>query len=89
MKIRLYHGRNNPEQEMDDWGFEGPILNDVDGIVWTYGMARVFFTNDSALEKAKELTGWELIGDALEMCNYDNLIETKEGFFGDWELGQM
>ena len=20
MKIRLYHGRNNPEQDMDEWG---------------------------------------------------------------------
>ena len=76
MKIRLYHGRKNPEQEMDDWGFDGSILNGVDGIVWTYGMARVFFVNDSALEKARELTGWEKIGDSLEMCVCDNLIET-------------
>ena len=40
MKLRLYHGRNNPEQEMNDWGFEGAILNGVDGIIWTYGSTK-------------------------------------------------
>lgn len=43
MKLRLYHGRNTPEQEMDDWGFEGATLNDVDVIIWTYGVPRIFF----------------------------------------------
>ncbi|HGF1398125.1 TPA: hypothetical protein ACF8SI_003108, partial [Legionella pneumophila] len=66
MKLRLYHGRNNPEQEMDDWGFEGAILNDVDGIIWTYGVPRIFFVTESALKKAKDLTGWEELGDGLE-----------------------
>lgn len=42
MKLRLYHGRNTPEQEMDDWGFEGATLFGVDGIIWTYGVPRVF-----------------------------------------------
>lgn len=68
MKLRLYHGRNTPEQEMDDWGFEGATLNGVDGIIWTYGVLRVFFVNDSSLAIAKDLTGWDELGDGLEMC---------------------
>ena len=24
--IRLFHGRTNPNQDMDDWGFDGPVL---------------------------------------------------------------
>lgn len=86
MKIRLYHGRNCPEQEMDGWGFEGPILNSVEGIIWTYGVPRIFFDNDLALEEARDLTGWEYLDDSLEMRVCDDLIETKDGFFGDWEL---
>lgn len=89
MKLRLYHGRNNPEQEMNDWGFEGAILNGVDGIIWTYGVPRVFFVNDNALKTAKDLTGWDEIADALEMRVYEDLIKTNEGYFGDWELSQM
>lgn len=86
MELRLYHGRTNPEQEMNDWGFEGATLTGVDGIIWTYGVPRVYFVNDSALKLAKDLTGWDDIADGLEMCVYEDLIKTKEGYFGDWEL---
>ncbi|KTC69786.1 hypothetical protein Lbir_1926 [Legionella birminghamensis] len=86
MKIRLYHGRNNPEQEMDDWGFEGVTLDGVEGIIWTYGVPRVYFVNENALQIAKGLTGWDALGDGLEMHVFEDLIKTKEGFFGDWEL---
>lgn len=87
MKLRIYHGRNTPEQEMnDDWGFEGATLNGVEGMIWTYGVPRVYFVNDSALKEAKDLTGWDELGDGLEMCVYEDLIKTKEGYFGDWEL---
>ena len=24
--IRLFHGRTDPDQDMDDWGFDGPVL---------------------------------------------------------------
>ena len=24
--LELFHGRHNPDEELDDWGFEGPIL---------------------------------------------------------------
>jgi hypothetical protein len=85
MKLRLYYGRITPELEMDDRGFEGPILSGVDGIIWTYGVPRVFFDNEK-LNKAKDLTGWDELGDALEMRIYEDLIKTKEGYFGDWEL---
>ncbi|HGC5813298.1 TPA: hypothetical protein ACIZA9_003019 [Legionella pneumophila] len=68
---------------------ENPILNGVDGIIWTYGVPRVFFVNDNALKTAKDLTGWDEIADALEMRVYEDLIKTNEGYFGDWELSQM
>ncbi|KTD47499.1 hypothetical protein Lqui_2425 [Legionella quinlivanii] len=86
MKIRLYHGRNNPEQEMDDWGFESVTLDGVEGIIWTYGVPRVFFVNENALQIAKDLTGWDALGDGLEMHVFEDLIKTNDGYFGDWEL---
>ena len=86
MKLRLYHGRNTPEQEMDDWGFEGATLFGVDGIIWTYGVPRVFFINDEYFNIASEVTGWDEIADGLEIRVYEDLIKTKDGYFDDWEL---
>lgn len=35
---------------------------------------------------AREVTGWDEIADGLEMRVYEDLIKTKDGYFGDWEL---
>ena len=26
MYLRLFHGRTDPQQDMDDWGSDGPVL---------------------------------------------------------------
>lgn len=44
------------------------------------------FVTESALKEAMDLTGWDELGNGLEMCVYEDLIKTKEGYFGDWEL---
>jgi hypothetical protein len=34
--LRLYHGRTHPDQEMDDWGFDGPTFGPLSCYVHTY-----------------------------------------------------
>lgn len=34
--LRLFHGRDIPEEELDDWGQEGPVFL-IDTFHWTYG----------------------------------------------------
>lgn len=34
--LRLYHGRDHPDQEMDDWGFQGPVFGPLTHVVMTY-----------------------------------------------------
>jgi len=34
--IRLFHGRTNPDQNMDDWGFDGPVLGPYKFVHTTY-----------------------------------------------------
>jgi hypothetical protein len=34
--IRLFHGRKDPGQDMEDWGFEGPIFGPYIGICGVY-----------------------------------------------------
>jgi len=36
MYLRLYHGRADPEQQMDDWGFAGPTFGPLSSYVHTY-----------------------------------------------------
>ena len=36
MYLRLYHGRTDPDQEMDDWGFMGPTFGPLSCYVQTY-----------------------------------------------------
>ncbi len=36
MFLRLYHGRTDPDQEMDDWGFVGPAFGPLSCYVHTY-----------------------------------------------------
>jgi hypothetical protein len=36
MYLRLYHGRTDPDQEMDDWGFVGPTFGPLSCYVHTY-----------------------------------------------------
>ena len=34
--LHLYHGRQNPAEEMDDWGFAGPTFGPLTCVVQTY-----------------------------------------------------
>lgn len=35
--LELFHGRRSPDEELDDWGFEGPILGPFPFVQITYG----------------------------------------------------
>ena len=34
--IRLFHGRNHKDEDLDDWGFDGPIFGPYDFVHTTY-----------------------------------------------------
>ncbi len=36
MYLRLYHGRTDPDQDMDEWGFDGPTFGPLSSYVHTY-----------------------------------------------------
>jgi hypothetical protein len=36
MYLRLYHGRTDPDQKMDDWGSDGPTFGPLISCVQTY-----------------------------------------------------
>jgi hypothetical protein len=104
LKLKLYHGRHTPDEEIDEklnggWGFDGPILEGITGMGWTYGVhLRVEFVDAAATEVARQLTGWEQWDtNVLCMIKCEDLIMTavpKEeapaecAYYGDFALYQ-
>lgn len=89
MRLMLMHGRNSPTEEMNDWGFQGPTLDGVEAVHFTYGLStvRVWFVDVASREKAQEITGWEECEDnALEMQFHEDLVMAQGKYYGDWEV---
>ncbi|MGD0072943.1 MAG: hypothetical protein ABSD31_01220 [Candidatus Binataceae bacterium] len=91
MQILLIHGRKFPEEELQDWGFNGTPINDVEYIHMTYfSTFTIGFRTHKACELAREQTGWATFDDrVLEVSREHDLVRTKEGYFGDWEIQPM
>ena len=35
--LRLFHGRNSADEQLDDWGFDGPTIGPLEYVHTTYG----------------------------------------------------
>ncbi len=69
--IRLFHGRADPEQDMDDWGSDGPVLGPYEYIHTTYGHHLKLGRPDD--------NRYELFV-AEDMLYYDSV------YYGDWSV---
>jgi hypothetical protein len=72
MYLRLYHGRNDPGQEMDDWGFDGPTFGPLSCYVHTYCSTFCIHGDGSTSEVWLETHG--------DMIRWDGC------FYGDMEV---
>ena len=93
MRLYLLHGRHKPDDELQDWGFDGPKLEGVEGIHQTYGNPiNVHFKTEADCKHARAITGWiELDRTTLTMLWDDDMVLIQpefgeEAFFGDWGL---
>ena len=83
----LIHGRKDPEENLDQWGFDGTDIENIAAVHSAYGNLVIYFKNIESAVKAQAQTGWkEWDLNALEVQQYEDLISTSEGFFGDYEL---
>ena len=87
MELNLFHGRKTPDEQLDDWGFNGPLIQGIQDISWTYGNLRLHFKDEASWIEARNQTGWEGMGDwSLDVAQEEDLIVTKDGYFGDYHL---
>ncbi len=100
MKLLLMHGRTGLDKptdvdgnEVDDWGFDGPTIEGIKAVHYTYGNPVVWFDTNEAAEAAHRLTRWEYFDEGgLEMEFREDLVQTYNAererleYFGDWEF---
>lgn len=68
--LELYHGRTSPDQDMDDWGSQGPTLGPFDEIHVTY-------CSHIRCMNGKEETVIPYV---------DDLLHYEDMYYGDWTV---
>jgi len=95
LRLLLIHGRHDPDEQLDGWGFSGPDIDGVEALHVTYQQTFVLHFEDRAsAAKAQALTGWREWDDqALEMSFHDDMLKVcpiaSDGpiaYYGDYEL---
>ena len=92
MRFILLHGRDNPDQNMDDWGYNGPVLEGVKYLHSVYGNLTIGFRSRKEARTAHKLTGWPYFDEAvLEITFFEDLVlcrnkNRKSQYYGDWEI---
>jgi hypothetical protein len=72
MYIRLFHGRRDPDQEMEEWGFAGPTFGPLTAYLHTYCSTFRIYGEDGAGELWLEAHG--------DMIRWDGC------YYGDMEI---
>jgi hypothetical protein len=71
--IRLLHGRNDPDEHMNGWGFDGPVIGPFVAVHFTYKEHIRCFPDDQQ-------------EDALELGFDDDLLVYQGKYYGDFEI---
>lgn len=69
--LRLFHGRTNPRQDMDDWGSDGPVLG-------PYLFAHTTYAWDIKLGKPD--------GNCDELYAFEDMVYYDGIYYGDWTV---
>jgi hypothetical protein len=80
--LALFHGRRRPDEEMDDWGFNGPLLGPLEWVHTTYALnIRVKFARK--VDEAAYFSKPEY-PDAHDLIMADDMIVYANRYYGDW-----
>ena len=71
--IKLFHGRDDPEQDMDDWGYDGPTLGPFEAVCFTYCTHVRCFTDENNDEE-------------LCLSFHDGMLVHDGKYYGDFEV---
>ena len=69
--LRLFHGRSHPDEELDDWGSDGPVLGPFKFVHTTYACHIKMGDN------GKEM---------IELFIHDDMVYYDGVWYGDWSV---
>lgn len=57
----IYNGRNDPEETLSMWGFDGSDIEDITDVKYQLGSLALHFKNQGYLNNAQNLTKWQAV----------------------------
>lgn len=78
--LQLLHGRNDPAEQLDDWGFDGPLLGPFEWVHTTYNVHMNFAS-------ILYITGMPVHDETGPLDVFkDDLFQFRGKYYGDWEF---
>lgn len=79
--VQLFHGRSHPDEELDDWGFNGPVLGPYEWFHITYG-------TDIKLGEHQMIKVAAIAKDDIQLppFNEDDLVDLFGSYYGDMSI---
>jgi hypothetical protein len=89
--MRFFHGRATPDEELDDWGVNGPIIGPLQWVHTTYGATIRLAFEGSHDQDIEFLLHGDVIYVRDEMNEHFNLAQGREAdalpyYYGDWSV---
>ncbi|WOF44313.1 hypothetical protein KNJ79_05120 [Sphingopyxis indica] len=96
--LHLFHGRNAPDEQLDDWGFDGPTIGPLEYVHVTYMCdikiaAHLDVIEEFFPEKFAEMKSWaggRELSDVHPTDHHlpvvDGLVEHDGKFYGDFSV---
>lgn len=80
--LKLFHGRDDPEQHMDDWGYDGPVIGPLQYAHTTYGaeIKLAPLTDDDTFFARYPFLDTDFPLLAID----DGMVVCQAKFYGDW-----
>ncbi len=69
--LRLFHGRVTPDEQLNDWGTDGPVFGPYDYVSTTYGC---------------EIRMGNNVENPCELSIIDGLVFYDGIYYGDWTV---
>jgi hypothetical protein len=73
--LKLLHGRNDPNERLEGWCFDGPVLGPFEAVHFTYATHVRCFPQGSGGD-----------AEAIELCYHDDLLVHDGKYYGDFEI---
>lgn len=80
--LGLFHGRNDPCEKMDDWGFNGPVIGPL---VWCH----TTYASDIKIEFEQAEDAWRYFGSDdrdQEIETFQDMLKFDGKYYGDWTV---